>query len=567
MKRLIWLFALITTLFFVGCSDQTETNATKIEEPEIDFLALQNLERVENFLTEQNIPWDENYSTIYLNVNGNAVEELFIVPKVQGEVLVLTLDDQGTYELLKSSIQGNLDTKIILDHNLILVDSLFETHEKSGQTLSVFKYIDGEIKALVKPQILLNEKSILDYELDTYEMTSSTYEFLSDEAFKVILTSQYIDEFKNVYDYRNIEYYYTFNANKNTFEVEEVDNSPFNSISQLKETIFTYGTDDTLMAFDEVFDTNGIVGAIDYYSEHRSEFVEGKKEAFADSIITKLYDAVRYYDFYAKNLLDYALVTEENTISFPRKEGQMESNVQEAFGYFISYKVTEKSTFEEGLRIMFKNHELSKKIYALSGDTTQKTFANVVSKHLVHADPGEETFIENPVKIINQESINENHEPSILLLPLTLTDEPVEWLDMNDFSIGDTINGVNINYKHEDDERFYFTFVANVTVEGYLKFMPSTEMIAMEITTPSLGHWKYAYENRILRMDVLTGYHHVQGYTIEEKLGSDALDRLKSGETIKVSGTVDNFMLSGYKDLPDVNDYPSLWFKNLKIIE
>ncbi len=571
MKRILLLLTVVTTCFFVSCSkDVNEKDGAGSEpvEQEINWLALEELEFVESFLAEEKIELEEGYVASYFNVIPNEVAELFILPATAGKVHILTLDENGQYKIVESTLQASSESVITYEKDLIFVNSPFETNEKSGRSTYIYKLLDDQIRSVLNSPFVTEESRIVDFDLNCLETTTTTFEYINDEGdFDILLKSQYVDEFKNTYSYKNIKYSYTFIASSNEFTATKTDKSEFKSLQKLRAGIVSYGTDDTLLTFDDVYETDGLEGAINYYSDNRQNFVEGAKEDFADSVALTLNDGIRYFNFYAKNMFDYALVTENNEISFPRKDGQVEAEIQSVFGYFKAYIVKNGVVEEDGYKVMIKNHDLSRKIYALSADLSKRSNIKSALNYRIHSDAGEVTGINKPTRIITEDELELTHENSTLLIPLVLTDEPVEWVDARNVSGGETINDIKVSLKKVDDEHFTFTFRVDQKVEGIIYKDSQFDILFIEIISPGIGHCKYPFDGKAFRMDMFTGIHSIQDYNIEETIGKDILRQIKSGEKVKVEGEINTLAYSGYKDTLDINDYPSIWFKNMSLIE
>lgn len=92
-------------------------------------------------------------------------------------------------------------------------------------------------------------------------------------------------------------------------------------------------------------------------------------------------------------------------------------------------------------------------------------------------------------------------------------------------------------------------------------------LLFIEITSPALGHFKYPFDGKTFKTDVLTGIYSFQEYNIEETLGQEAVNLINKGEKLQIEADVDMFVCSGYRGQLEVNDYPSVWIKNASFIE
>lgn len=571
MNKKLSIIILVIALALVGCSNnKPNENVEVITEPvvvevEINWEALNELEAVEAFLSEKDIVLETGYETIYLNINDNDIDELFILPVTSGIVYCLTLDTEGQYEMIETEIEANTLSTIKLEGEFFWVETQVETPATIANELMIYKLEENAIIDVLKKPIKLEEKALVDTDFMCYEESSRNIEMINGlTEFKVDLTSQFIDEFENAYDFKDTEYIYTYDAEKKEYTSTRSNNSKYSSLKKLRADVNYYGTDDSLSTFDDIYTSTDLLGAVNYYYEHRAEFVEGQKEAFANAIISKILEVKRYYDEVAVDAFNNIEVIEEENLSFTflRNEGQVDIKDQSIIAYYKTYEISDGKVKELGYREAYKNHELSKQIRAALLDADMFVNRDLILAYRIHADDGENTAAYNPNIITTTDQLD-TFDTSIkakLYVPMSLINEPSEWLDIRDFKKGATYNDFKLSYLSIEEEHFNLNFQGEYNIEGQLTYNSTYQSYLLDIENPAPLHISLRYPDDFFRADVLTGIHSIDSDNLEKLLDDETIQLVRSGESVAIEGEIFIYLFSGFVGSQAEGNWPHIVF-------
>lgn len=548
----------ILSSMLVACDKNENNNEAEagagsepvIEVPVIDPEILKDIEAVKVYLESVSSEFviEETHETYFADINKDDIDEVFIVNEAMGPIMCIGLNETGEYTIIPSTVEASTTHMPVVDKQFVIVDQLVDNGHNSKVIENIYRYTEEGIVSIRGGNITLEHKKMIDPIVMSSTLTThTTVNEASWFSFTINSQVQYIDELENVYDFQTITTTYALNKTTNVYEITVTVEGEYDSLDEFIASINYYGTDESLETFEQVYKAGDLEATIRYYGENRYDFVEGHKEAFADGIIMKLKEVYNFHRNPAFGGYDNVEEGEDEnglTINFLRNDTQTIEKDQTVYGFFKKYLVTEGVVEEAGYQAAFKDIELSNAVYAALLDADVFVDKNAIKMYMINVI-GFEAFnassVSMPRVLIDNTSDAEaftGARKATLLIPMTLLNEPVKIIRMEDLREGQYIGDMKITYMTSNDEKYNVNVQGRYDIEGMLKYNSTDSEYYIDIAMEPLARLTFNFGDDVARVNLLSGNHTVINEDLTKFIDSETLAEIEAGGEVMVAGRV-----------------------------
>ncbi len=365
-KKVLFLFLVFGIFLLVGCDTEPiedqgksktdiQTNAKNRvnEQPKeeqkgkndkikdissiIEFVNKTDTNKMTNQLGEKLIVL-KDYETHYFDFTGEGLDDVAIVTWADDNsynpVIFVTTDIlENEYSLINSDFRATKGSEFFSQDGFII------KNDKKHKSYDIAYNIGDEFIQMATRYVSYgDETQIIQPEINLKYIVKNTLEKLDGfNKFNVNRVFTYLDEKGNTHKYEDTTLSYTFNEKTHEFDMKETQRMERISIEELIKENFIVGKDDSLKAFETVYNEGNLESAINYYYENRQKFSKETRinylENYSD-LVEGILDIPGHSNIYATEE-----VKEDNVISsvtvnidpIPEKMSSVFSIVKEFF--------------------------------------------------------------------------------------------------------------------------------------------------------------------------------------------------------------------------------------------
>lgn len=501
-----------------------------------------------------------------LDFTLDGVEDLcFVTPAdggLLGPVAFVTQDkDTGDLVYVPSRMYADTDFTVSMEDDFIIRKQA----DGTGPIKQVYIYSQSEgVIPLMNGSFMTGTQSSVE---NHHEQTQFIYEHdltMADSYydFTVVEDIYFVDERGDQHHFANKTRHYVLDEEEKSYQVEEAVEMDYPDVHSLRAQIGYYGDRDDLESFESILQAQGLVEALEYYTDHRYSFDLKSKAAYVEAAYQYINGPI--FTDYFTDIYDVGYAEEEDAVQVSAPN-PVRKELQDVYKFCKVYYAMEGHLEIMGYEYAVADIKISRLINTI-----------IYDKHLYRSDFEEEvvdahedmradmvfTSIEDvlnypfayPRVIVNDENDLEKmrHEDvwkTSVLLPVDVTykeespedkegeQQALEEYNLSDLQVGDKVGAFIIDEISKDpqDQKMFLAIGLN-TFKGHIEKDIIMED-AYQFYSRDLAFGKPVRLGERLIETLEYAYINNQSI-VSNALDEDLIQQLEIGESVEVKAKV-----------------------------